>query len=63
MRGTGARVLTRVLDVRNRHELSAWLHEIGQQETLDLVIVNAGVNTNIGPEGAGERLGGCSGLD
>ena len=54
-KGKGARVLTRVLDVRNRDELSAWLHEICQQEKLDLVIVNAGVNTNIGPGGAGER--------
>jgi len=51
----GARVLTRVLDVRNREELSEWLHEICQQEQVDLVIVNAGVNTNIGPEGAGEH--------
>ncbi len=51
----GSRVVTRVLDVRNRYELSVWLQEICQQEKLDLVIVNAGVNTNIGPEGAGER--------
>ncbi len=48
------RVVTQVLDVRNRHELSAWLHDMAQQEKLDLVIVNAGVNRNIGPEGAGE---------
>ena len=53
--GKGARVLTRVLDVRNREELSTWLCEIGQQETLDLLIVNAGVNTNIGTDGEGER--------
>lgn len=53
--GKGARVLTRVQDVRNREALSAWLHEICQQEKVDLVIVNAGVNTNIGPDGAGER--------
>ncbi|MCP4337586.1 MAG: SDR family NAD(P)-dependent oxidoreductase [Desulfobulbaceae bacterium] len=51
----GARVLTRILDLRDRDELSAWLQEICIQEKLDLVIVNAGVNTNIGPEGAGER--------
>ncbi|BBP04812.1 oxidoreductase [Sulfuriferula plumbiphila] len=51
----GARVLTKVLDVRNRAELAAWLGEISRQETLDLVIVNAGVNTNIGADGAGER--------
>lgn len=52
---SGARVLTRELDLRDRKALSAWLDEICCQETLDLVIVTAGVNTNIGPEGAGER--------
>lgn len=51
----GARVLIRELDVRNRDELSGWVHEISQQEQVDLVIVNAGVNINIGPDGAGER--------
>ena len=51
----GARVLTRVLDVRNRDELSGWLREVCDQEAVDLVIVNAGVNTNIGSAGAGER--------
>jgi short-subunit dehydrogenase len=51
----GARVLTQALDVCNRKELSSWLHDISQREQLDLVIVAAGVNTNIGPEGAGER--------
>jgi short-subunit dehydrogenase len=51
----GARVLTRVLDLRDREELAAWLRKTCVLETVDLVIVNAGVNTNIGPEGAGER--------
>jgi len=51
----GARVLTQALDMRNRDEFSAWLQEICLQEKVDLLIVNAGVNTNIGPEGAGER--------
>jgi short-subunit dehydrogenase len=51
----GARVLTQVLDVRKLDELSGWLKEICQLEKVDLVIVNAGVNTNIGPEGKGER--------
>ncbi|MEI6335302.1 MAG: SDR family NAD(P)-dependent oxidoreductase [Methylococcaceae bacterium] len=51
----GARVLTRTLDVRNLKELTAWLRMICEQEKVDLVIVNAGVNTNIGPQGAGER--------
>ena len=50
----GARVLTEVLDVRKLDEFSAWLKEICQLEKVDLVIVNAGVNTNIGPEGKGE---------
>jgi short-subunit dehydrogenase len=50
----GARVLIRVLDVRNREELSKWLREICRQEKVDLVIVNAGININIGPGGEGE---------
>ena len=50
----GARVLTRALDVRDRDGLSAWLQEICLQEKVELVVVNAGVNINIGPEGAGE---------
>lgn len=51
----GARVLTQVLDVRDRTALSAWLREVCAQEMVDLLIVNAGVNTNIGPDNAGER--------
>ncbi len=50
----GARVLTRTLDVRDREELIAWLHELCQQESIDLVIAAAGINSNIGPNGAGE---------
>lgn len=51
----GARVITRTLDVRDRVALSTWLREVCAQENVDLLIVNAGVNTNIGPDGAGER--------
>jgi short-subunit dehydrogenase len=51
----GARVLTQVLDLRDREDLKAWLRETCGLEAVDLVIVNAGVNTNIGPDGAGER--------
>ena len=51
----GTRVLTRKLDVRDHDAFSTWLREICQQEKIDLLIVNAGVNTNIGPEGKGER--------
>ena len=51
----GARVLTRLLDLRDTAALRAWLATLCAEESLDLVIVNAGVNTNIGPQGAGER--------
>ncbi|WP_050871662.1 SDR family NAD(P)-dependent oxidoreductase [Comamonas testosteroni] len=51
----GARVLTQVLDVRDRTALSVWLRNVCAQEVIDLLIVNAGVNTNTGPDGTGER--------
>ena len=51
----GARVLIHELDLRDRGELALWLRNTCAREEVDLVIVNAGVNTNIGPEGAGER--------
>ncbi len=51
----GARVLTQVLDVRDRVALAAWLRDVCAQEQVDLLIVNAGVNTNTGPDNAGER--------
>ncbi|OYY60876.1 MAG: short-chain dehydrogenase [Burkholderiales bacterium 28-67-8] len=50
----GARVLTQVLDVRDRVALATWLRAVSAAEAPDLVIVNAGVNTNIGPDGGGE---------
>jgi len=51
----GAKVVTRVLDLRDREELTTWLRETCRREKLDLIVVNAGVNINIGPEGEGER--------
>lgn len=51
----GARVLTQVLDLRDREALRKWLFALSAQESLDLVIVNAGLNTHIGPQAAGER--------
>jgi len=51
----GARVLTRALDIRDREALNAWLVELSTQEAPDLVIVNAGVNANIGSQGQGEH--------
>ena len=45
----GARVVTQILDLRDHKALKAWLDDINTQQTLDLVIVNAGVNANIDP--------------
>ncbi|MBK8113928.1 MAG: SDR family NAD(P)-dependent oxidoreductase [Candidatus Accumulibacter sp.] len=50
----GARVLTQVLDLRDRVALADWLRKLCAQEQLDLVIVNAGLNTHVGPSGAAE---------
>jgi len=54
-RSLGAGVRTHALDLRDRAGLRAWLGGLAAQLPIDLAIVNAGVNTNIGPEGAGER--------
>ena len=45
----GARVLYKVIDVRNRLEMADWIAQIDSQNPLDLVIANAGVSsgTNI----------------
>lgn len=50
----GARVITQVLDVRQLEALTAWLHQVSAQERIDLVIVNAGVNTHVKADGSGE---------
>ena len=47
----GAQVVTKQLDVRDGTALRAWLAALG---SLDLVIVNAGMNTHIGPNGEPE---------
>lgn len=52
--GRGARVITQALDLRDRAALAAWLADVCAQALPNLVIVNAGVNTNIGPQGCGE---------
>lgn len=51
----GARVITRDLDVRDFDQLRYWLGELSQAEPIDLVVVNAGLNTNIGTDRTGER--------
>lgn len=50
-RASGAEVRTRLLDVRDFAALRCWLEELGP---LDLVIVNAGMNTHVGPVGEPE---------
>lgn len=50
----GARVITRVLDVRDCTGLRAWLHELDGREAFDLIIANAGININTGPAAEGE---------
>ncbi|WP_322995393.1 SDR family NAD(P)-dependent oxidoreductase [Castellaniella sp.] len=47
----GAKVQLHALDVRDGAALQAWLEEL---EALDLVIINAGMNTHIGPQGQAE---------
>lgn len=50
----GAQVYTGLIDLREREKLVDWLNAISKDVTLDLVIVNAGVNSNIGPYAQGE---------
>lgn len=50
----GARVLTKVLDVRDRDRLITWLQAVCAEQSVDLVIAAAGLNTHIGPQGEGE---------
>ena len=50
----GANVKIQCLDVRDTTALRAWLDGLCATGALDLVIINAGMNTNIGPSGAGE---------
>lgn len=50
----GASVLVQRFDLRDTAALHAWLGQVCATAALDLVIVNAGMNTNIGPSGEGE---------
>lgn len=51
----GATVIVGALDVRDLEALRAWVTAVSEQHAPDLIIVGAGLNTNIGPEGEGER--------
>lgn len=50
----GARVLTKSLDLTDCTALFSWIADITQHTVPDLVIINAGLNTNIGPHGEAE---------
>jgi short-subunit dehydrogenase len=51
----GATVITHAINLRDRQAVANWLNELCASTTLDLVIVNAGMNTDIGPDGKGEQ--------
>lgn len=51
----GAKVLTRAFDLRERELLAQWLSDVCQQGVPNLVIVNAAININGGPDNAGEH--------
>ncbi len=53
-RALGADVTTHELDVRDRAALRKWLAQVCVDGVPDLLIANAGVNTNTGPDQAGE---------
>jgi len=51
----GARVQTHVVDLADAVSLADWLHELEDQDPVDLVIANAGINTHVAHDGAAER--------
>lgn len=50
----GARVVCQGLDVTDTPRLMEWAREVDARMPLDLVIANAGINTNIGADKSGE---------
>ena len=54
-REQGSRAITLAIDLRDRTTLMDRLSLLCNTEPVDLAIVNAGVNTNIGQDGAGEQ--------
>jgi short-subunit dehydrogenase len=51
----GATMVLGLFDLTDTPQLQAWVHDIDYLYPLDLVIVNQGININVGPEGAGEE--------
>ncbi|SAI74819.1 short-chain sugar nucleotide oxidoreductase [Bordetella ansorpii] len=61
-RSLGASVRVHELDVRDHHALHAWLSSLHGDDAPDLVVANAGVNINTGPNGRGEAWEDVQGL-
>jgi short-subunit dehydrogenase len=61
-RARGAAVRLQNLDLRERAALRAWLAGLSAQLPIDLAIVNAGVSTDVGARGEGERWEAVEGL-
>ena len=53
-RAKGARVDLKILDLRQRDTVRQWMRELCDQDAPDLLIANAGLNTNIGADANGE---------
>ena len=53
-RARGASVSLKVLDLRHHDAVRQWMRELCAADVPDLLIANAGRNTDIGPEGRGE---------
>lgn len=51
----GARVITAAFDLRDHERLMHWVAQVSTHEAPDLVIANAGININTGPQGQGEH--------
>lgn len=54
-RARGADVRPCCVDLGNVAQARAWALEMAQHHAVDLLIANAGMNIDIGPDGAGER--------
>lgn len=50
----GAQVILGIFDITDTPMLQAWIQDIDYNHPIDLLIVNQGMNINIGPAGEGE---------
>lgn len=50
----GANVILGIFDITDTPQLQAWVQDIDYHSPIDLLIINQGMNINIGPAGEGE---------